>query len=47
MKGTTQELNVFSVPGLGAIEPGEKAGVHYFCLTMDAASIDEVIADVR
>jgi catechol 2,3-dioxygenase-like lactoylglutathione lyase family enzyme len=42
-----QELNVFSRPGLLSIDHENLIGVHHFCLDMDAASIDDVIADVR
>src|SRR5215813_9945154 len=43
----SQEINVFSRSGLGPIEQGDVAGVHHFCLTMDTASIDALMADLR
>jgi catechol 2,3-dioxygenase-like lactoylglutathione lyase family enzyme len=41
------EINVFYRPGLVSIDKENLIGVHHFCLRMDAASIDDVIADVR
>jgi len=46
IKVGSQELNVFSRPDLVSIDKENLIGVHY-CLDMDAASIDDVIADVR
>ena len=42
-----QEINVFSGP---VFVPGANdnfAGIDHFCLNMDVASIDEIIADLR
>ena len=43
----SQELNVFSHPDL--VETGKEnpVGMDHFCLSVDAASVDEVIADLR
>ena len=41
------EINLFYRPGLVSIDKENVIGVHHFCLNMDAASIDDVIADVR
>jgi trans-2,3-dihydro-3-hydroxyanthranilate isomerase len=47
MQVGSQELNIFSPPG--AALPGAKrpVGADHFCLTVDAASIDAVIAELR
>ena len=42
-----QEINVFSRPGFVSVANDNSAGVDHFCLNMDAASIDDVIADLR
>ena len=41
-----QELNVFSRPGV--VPSGENpVGMDHFCLLVDAASVDDVIADLQ
>jgi catechol 2,3-dioxygenase-like lactoylglutathione lyase family enzyme len=42
-----QELNVFSRPGLVAAGKESPVGMDHFCLRMEAASVDELIADLR
>ena len=42
-----QELNVFSGPALVATGQANPVGMDHFCLAVDAASIDEVVADLR
>lgn len=42
-----QEINVFCRPGLVSVDRENLIGVHHFCLTMEATSIDDVIADLR
>jgi catechol 2,3-dioxygenase-like lactoylglutathione lyase family enzyme len=42
-----QELNVFSRPDLVPSARANPVGMDHFCLTVDAASVDEVIADLR
>jgi catechol 2,3-dioxygenase-like lactoylglutathione lyase family enzyme len=45
-----QELNVFSRPELAATEPGSGTrpgiGIDHFCLTVEAGSIEEILADL-
>ena len=43
----SQELNVFSRPELVASVKEHPVGMDHFCLTVDAASIDDVIASLR
>ena len=47
MKVGGQELNVFSRPGLVAGDKERAVGMDHFCLRMEAASVDELMADVR
>ena len=47
LKVGAQELNVFSRPDLVSIDEENLAGLHHFCLTMEAGSIDDVIADLE
>ena len=42
-----QEINVFYRPGLVHVDEENSPGVHHFCLNMDAASVDDLIADLR
>ncbi len=42
-----QEINVFSRPDFVAPANGNSVGIDHFSLNMDAASIDDVIADLR
>ncbi len=42
-----QEINVFSRPGFVSVANDNSVGVDHFCLNMDAASIDDVMADLR
>jgi glyoxylase I family protein len=42
----SQEINVFSRPGLVATEENP-IGMHHFCLTMDAPSIDDLLEGLR
>ena len=43
----SQELNVFSHPGLVPSTQERSVGMDHFCLIVDAASIDDVIADLQ
>jgi catechol 2,3-dioxygenase-like lactoylglutathione lyase family enzyme len=43
----SQELNVFSSPASGAGGPAPAIGMDHFCLAVDAASIEEVVADLK
>ena len=42
-----QEINVFSRPAFAPVANDNTVGVDHFCLNMDAASIDDVMADLR
>lgn len=42
----SQELNVFSRSDLASSGREKLAGIDHFCLTVEAASIDEVVADL-
>jgi len=42
-----QELNVFSRSGLGPSGRDDRAGMDHFCLLVEAASVDDVVADLR
>ena len=42
-----QELNVFSRPAAGAHRVESPIGMDHFCLAVEAASIDEVVAHLR
>lgn len=42
-----QELNVFARGDLGPIHTGDVAGMHHFCLIMDAPTVDDVVAGLR
>jgi catechol 2,3-dioxygenase-like lactoylglutathione lyase family enzyme len=42
-----QEINLFSGPDFVSGAKDNSVGVDHFCLNMDAASIDDVIADLR
>ena len=41
------ELNVFSHPDLVATSKENPVGMDHFCLSVAAASVDDVIADLR
>jgi catechol 2,3-dioxygenase-like lactoylglutathione lyase family enzyme len=41
-----QELNVFSSPAHLPVDRNTLSGIHHFCLNMQAASIEELIADL-
>ncbi|MGH2360605.1 MAG: VOC family protein [bacterium] len=41
-----QEINVFSRLGFVSVDKENPVGVHHFCLNMEAASIDDLIADL-
>jgi len=43
----SQELNVFSSPTSGSGGPAPAIGMDHFCLAVDAASIEEVVADLK
>jgi catechol 2,3-dioxygenase-like lactoylglutathione lyase family enzyme len=43
----SQELNVFSNPEIVSSCKGNPVGIDHFCLIVDAASVDDVIADLR
>jgi catechol 2,3-dioxygenase-like lactoylglutathione lyase family enzyme len=48
VKVANQELNIFSRPDAVPIERRDNAaGMHHFCLRMEAASIEALAADVR
>ena len=40
----SQELNLFAAPGDGEAGPEHPIGMDHFCLSVDAASIDDVVA---
>ena len=42
----SQELNVFHTSGLVATDDEHRTGMHHYCLDMDAASMDDLIADL-
>jgi catechol 2,3-dioxygenase-like lactoylglutathione lyase family enzyme len=42
-----QELNVFAHPGFASAGPDDPVGMDHFCLVVDAASIDDVVAGLR
>lgn len=42
-----QELNVFSHPSLASPDKENAVGMDHFCLLVDAASVDDVLADLR
>jgi catechol 2,3-dioxygenase-like lactoylglutathione lyase family enzyme len=46
LKVGAQEINVFSKPDLVSVDEKNLAGLHHFCLTMEAGSIDDLIADL-
>ena len=43
----SQELNVFSSPASGSGGPAPALGMDHFCLAVDAASIEDVVADLK
>ena len=43
----SQELNIFSHPDFVASARENPVGMDHFCLSVDAASIDDVIADLQ
>ena len=43
----SQELNVFSSPASGPAGPAPGIGMDHFCLAVDAASIEDVVADLK
>lgn len=43
----SQELNVFSIPTLSPPRSENSVGMDHFCLIVDAASVDDVITDLR
>jgi catechol 2,3-dioxygenase-like lactoylglutathione lyase family enzyme len=47
LRAGTQELNVFSRSGLAPSGRDDAVGMDHFCLLVEAASVDEVIADLR
>jgi catechol 2,3-dioxygenase-like lactoylglutathione lyase family enzyme len=47
LKVGDQEINVFSRPDFVSVANHNSGGMDHFCLNMDAASIDEVMADLR
>ena len=46
LKVGDQEINVFHKAGLLAIDQEDRAGMHHFCVDMEADSIDDLIADL-
>jgi catechol 2,3-dioxygenase-like lactoylglutathione lyase family enzyme len=42
-----QEINVFYQPGLVPVDRDDPVGMDHFCVNMEAASIDDLIADLR
>jgi catechol 2,3-dioxygenase-like lactoylglutathione lyase family enzyme len=47
LKVGAQEINVFSKSDLVSVDEENLAGLHHFCLTMEADSIDGLIADLE
>jgi len=47
MQVGNQELNVFSHPGFVTAVADNSVGMDHFCFIVDAASINDVIADLR
>jgi catechol 2,3-dioxygenase-like lactoylglutathione lyase family enzyme len=47
MRVGDQELNIFSRPDLVADRHAQPVGLDHFCLLVDAASIDDVVSDLR
>jgi catechol 2,3-dioxygenase-like lactoylglutathione lyase family enzyme len=47
MQVGSQELNIFSQSELVSSGTESSVGMDHFCLTVDAASIDDVVADLR
>jgi catechol 2,3-dioxygenase-like lactoylglutathione lyase family enzyme len=47
IKVGSQEINVFSGSGFESGANDNLVGIDHFCLNMDAASINDVIADLR
>jgi catechol 2,3-dioxygenase-like lactoylglutathione lyase family enzyme len=47
LKAGGQEINVFSRPDFVSVASDNAVGMDHFCLNMDAASIDDVMADLR
>ena len=43
----SQELNIFSHPDFASSGTENPVGMDHFCLIVDAASVDDVIADLR
>jgi lactoylglutathione lyase len=43
----SQELNLFSAPGFAASGQENPVGMDHFCLSVEAGSIDDVVADLR
>ena len=43
----SQELNVFSHPAFVSSGQENPVGIDHFCLTVEAASVDDVISDLR
>lgn len=43
----SQELNVFSHPEVASFGTEHPVGMDHFCLSVEAASIDDVIADLQ
>jgi catechol 2,3-dioxygenase-like lactoylglutathione lyase family enzyme len=42
-----QEINVFSHPNFVSVDMEHAVGMEHFCLNMESASIDALIADLR
>jgi catechol 2,3-dioxygenase-like lactoylglutathione lyase family enzyme len=47
VKVAGQELNIFARADLPAPDPQERAGMHHFCLRMEASSIETLVDDVH
>ena len=43
----SQELNVFSHPGLVSSGKANSIGMDHFCILVDSESVDDLIADLR
>src|SRR5262245_65763544 len=43
----SHELNVFHTSGLVASDDEHRTGMHHYCLDIDAASLDALIAELR
>jgi catechol 2,3-dioxygenase-like lactoylglutathione lyase family enzyme len=47
LKVGDQEMNLFSNPGFAGGTDGDPPGLDHFCLEVESASIDELVADLE